>query len=159
MHRGDGAKNHKGCHEGHCKARFWHSSNGWHARQPFQFGYLYTHFFYTLHGRAPHRITATTGEFCLGAAQDTADCESTQFISGIEHFGAGRDRLLLTFGVNDCEAKVAVWWRFVASCTCCAQCPGRRRRCACQSDVVTVDALEALHLLIHEISRVKSLNN
>ena len=108
LHRGDGAKNHKGCHEGHCKARFWHSSNGWHARQPFQFGYLYTHFFYTLHDRAPHRITATTGEFCIGAAQDTADCESTQFISGIEHFGAGRDRLLLTFGVNDCEAKVGV---------------------------------------------------
>ena len=108
LHRGDGAKIHKGCHENYCKVRFWHSSNGWHQRQPFQFGYLYTHFFYTLHDRAPHGITATTGEFCIGAAQDAADCESTQFISGIEHFGAGRDRLLLAFGVNDCEAKVGV---------------------------------------------------
>jgi hypothetical protein len=43
-----------------------------------------------------------------GAAQDAADCESTQFISGIEHFDAGRDRLLLAFGVNYCEAKVGV---------------------------------------------------
>eukprot|EP00908_Phaeocystis_cordata_P013405 Transcript_24465.p3 GENE.Transcript_24465~~Transcript_24465.p3 ORF type:complete len:299 (+),score=91.26 Transcript_24465:1105-2001(+) len=109
LHRGDGSKNHLGCHLGQCKSRFWHKGDGHHAMQPFQFGYLYTHFFYTLHERAPHRLTATSGEFCLGSAQDAADCESTQFVSGLEHYGAASGgKLLLAFGVNDCEAKAGV---------------------------------------------------
>ena len=109
LHRGEGRKNHQGCHAGQCKSRFWYSSNGWHRRQPFEFGYLYTHFFYTLAPTRPHRLTATTGELCIGAAQDGTDCESTQFVSGVAPFGASASgKLLLAFGVNDCEAKAGV---------------------------------------------------
>ena len=38
----------------------------------------YTHFFYTLSPSAPHRVLATSAEWCLPAAQDDADCESIQ---------------------------------------------------------------------------------
>ena len=91
----------------------------------------------------PYRILSTSAEFCLSSAQDPADCESVQFISGIEveltraerSAGRGGERrpvdggpggeglrdtssadegshgrsgnLLLTYGVNDCEAKLA----------------------------------------------------
>ena len=34
-----------------------------------EFGYFYTHFFYMLQDRPPYHMTATTGEFCIGAAQ------------------------------------------------------------------------------------------
>ena len=112
LHRADGRRNNKACLEfvpekGWC--RRWALKplagiNGHHLQQEFQFGYLYTHFFYTVQPLAPHRMTATTGEFCIGAAQDAADCESAQFISGMAVDPAG-EKLLLTFGVNDCEAK------------------------------------------------------
>ena len=49
-------------------------------------------------------MTATTGEFCIGSAQDASDCESAQFVSGMVVDAPG-EKLLLTFGVNDCEAK------------------------------------------------------
>ena len=66
-------------------------------------------------------MLATSAEFCLPAAQDAQDCESIQFISGmaraatVEPNGtAGRrdqgrreaSSIMLTFGVNDCEARV-----------------------------------------------------
>ena len=92
----------------------------------------------------PFRILALSNEFCIGALQDTSDCESVQFVSGLEAVEAveavapagdngtrvrplrpeqlrraalaaragrrarwTRARLLLSFGVNDCEAKLA----------------------------------------------------
>ena len=88
---------------------------------PFQWGFQYTHFFYALEARAPFRVVATSGEFCLEAAQQPGDCESIQFVSGISlaqeapAAAAGVDgpiradgsgTLLLSYGVNDCEAKV-----------------------------------------------------
>ena len=88
---------------------------------PFQWGSQYTHFFYALEARAPFRVVATSGEFCLEAAQQPGDCESIQFVSGISlaqeapAAAAGVDgpiradgsgTLLLSYGVNDCEAKV-----------------------------------------------------
>ena len=89
------------------RASPWNSGiNGHHVQQEFQFGYFYTHFFYTVQSAAPHRMTATTGEFCIGSAQDASDCESAQFVSGMVVDAPG-EKLLLTFGVNDCEAKVA----------------------------------------------------
>jgi len=76
-------------------------------QQRFQFGYLYTHFFYTLQDRPPYHMTGTTGEFCIGSAQDAGDCESAQFVSGmVADDASGISKLLLTFGVNDCEAKL-----------------------------------------------------
>ena len=62
-------------------------------------------------------MLATSAEFCLGAEQDARDCESVQFISGIALAAPyqgpssadrlrAEERLLLSVGVNDCEAKV-----------------------------------------------------
>ena len=73
--------------------------------RPFQFGYAYTHFFYLVSTQPPWHILATSGEFCLAAAGSPADCESVQFISGIEVADPGT--LLLAYGVNDCEGKIA----------------------------------------------------
>lgn len=84
--------------------------NAFRARQlatapPFRFGYQYTHFFYVLTLHAPFRIVSTSREFCLGSAQDPADCESVQFITGLAL--RGESTLLMAYGINDCEAKVA----------------------------------------------------
>ena len=81
--------------------------------EPFAFGYRYTHVWYALEPRPPYRVIATSREFCLGAQQATDDCESVQYISGLAVAdGSGRPsedgaRLIMTYGVNDCESKVA----------------------------------------------------
>ena len=74
--------------------------------------------FYTMQPKPPFRILATSNEFCIGSQQDASDCESVQFISGaeLEVDGEGEQdsahraasaRLLLSYGINDCEAKLA----------------------------------------------------
>ncbi len=79
----------------------------------FMWGHHYTHFFYALEPKAPFRTIATSGEFCIQSVQDASDCESIQFVSSIswEAAGdgpqAGGGAILLAYGVNDCEAKVA----------------------------------------------------
>jgi len=95
------------------------------ARSPFQFGSAYTHFFYTLAPTPPHQLLATSAEFCVGAAQAPHDCESVQFIAGLALEASARaalqpgqpeprrgrsngSRLVLSFGVNDCEAKLGL---------------------------------------------------
>ena len=67
----------------------------------------------------PFRVVAASAEFCLAAPQDSADCESVQFVSGlgldtarptatVAAGGGDREqRILLTYGVNDCEARLA----------------------------------------------------
>ena len=72
---------------------------------PFRWGHHYTHFFYSLTPHAPFRILRTSREFCLGSAQDPDDCESVQFITGLAL--RGETALLMAYGINDCEAKVA----------------------------------------------------
>lgn len=72
----------------------------------------YTHFFYTMQPQPPYRMLATSAEFCLAAEQDAADCESVQFISGLAleastDGDANQSSLLLSYGINDCEAKIA----------------------------------------------------
>ena len=111
LHRADGHQNNWVCiasgPHGFCRKKAVKpiaGVNGHHLQQRFQFGYLYTHFFYTLQDRPPYRMTGTTGEFCIGSAQDAGDCESAQFVSGMVADASG-EKLLLTFGVNDCEAK------------------------------------------------------
>ena len=94
-----------------------------------------THFFYTMEPQPPFRLIAASNEFCLASTQDPTDCESVQFVSGISldppepqwrhqraggrrgrrqtFFGADADylleahTLLLSFGINDCESKLA----------------------------------------------------
>ena len=95
------------------------------ARSPFQFGSEYTHFFYTLAPTPPHQLLATSAEFCVGAAQAPHDCESVQFIAGLALEASARaalqpgqpeprrgrsngSRLVLSFGVNDCEARLGL---------------------------------------------------
>lgn len=52
-------------------------------------------------------MLATSAEFCLASPQDAADCESVQFVSGLSlRREAGEDRLLLSCGVSDCEARL-----------------------------------------------------
>ena len=72
----------------------------------FRWGSQYTHFFYALEARAPFRMLATSNEFCLAASEDGTDCESVQFVSGLALNAEGD--FVLSFGVNDCEAKVGV---------------------------------------------------
>ena len=113
LHRADGHHNHKVCavwRKQRCtrrKAIARAGINGHHQQQNFQFGYLYTHFFYALEGRSPYRMVAMGGEFCIASSQDAADCESAQFVSGMALHPDGK-KLLLTFGVNDCEAKMGL---------------------------------------------------
>ena len=83
-------------------------------RQPFAFGFRYTHFWYALDAKPPFAIVGASPEFCLASPQDAAECESVQFISGLAHEAApgtanhsGGPTLLLAYGVNDCEARVA----------------------------------------------------
>ena len=95
------------------------------APSPFQFGSEYTHFFYTLSPVPPHTLLATSAEFCVGAAQAPHDCESVQFIAGLALQAGARaalqagqpeprrgrtngSRLVLSLGVNDCEAKLGL---------------------------------------------------
>lgn len=114
LHRADGHQNRWACikygPKGGCRRKALKpiaGVNGHHLQQRFQFGYLYTHFFYTLQDRPPYHMTGTTGEFCIGSAQDAGDCESAQFVSGmVADDASGISKLLLTFGVNDCEAKL-----------------------------------------------------
>ena len=55
-----------------------------YEEQHFQFGALYTHFLYTMQPHPPFRLLGTSAEFCIGASQDAGDCESVQFVSGLE---------------------------------------------------------------------------
>lgn len=87
----------------------------------FRWGHSYTTFLYALERTPPFRIVATSGEFCLASLQDSADCESIQFVSGLAPFtrppgGAAQQEsqafepadLVLTMGVNDCEARMGM---------------------------------------------------
>ena len=82
--------------------------------QPFYFGFRYTHYWYTLSPTPPHELLATSAEFCISAPHAPQDCESVQFVSGLavqprrgaSRGSAGDGRLVLSFGVNDCEARL-----------------------------------------------------
>ena len=75
-------------------------------QRTFMWGYQYTHFFYALEPHAPFRVFATSREFCMASEQNPADCESIQFASGLT-LAPDASTLLLSYGINDCEAKVA----------------------------------------------------
>ena len=80
--------------------------NGSTTARTFMWGFQYTHFLYALEPHAPFRVIATSREFCVAAEQDASDCESIQFVSGLA-VAPGGSTLLLSYGVNDCEAKVS----------------------------------------------------
>ena len=73
-------------------------------RSKIRWGFRYTHFFYTVDPRPPFGILAIAPEFCIASHQDPNDCETIQFAGGLAL--QGDDRLVVSYGVNDCEAKV-----------------------------------------------------
>jgi len=80
----------------------------------------YTHVFVALSDDKPFDVLAVSGEWCfshkesfgVGGAVELL-CEGVQFVSGLAL--AGHDsRLVLTFGVNDCDARiVSLTWKQV----------------------------------------------
>ena len=76
-------------------------------RSKIRWGFRYTHFFYTVDPRPPFGILAIAPEFCIASHQDPNDCETIQFAGGLAL--QGDDRLVVSYGVNDCEAKLATF--------------------------------------------------
>ena len=60
-----------------------------------------------MEAHVPFRVLATSAEFCLQSQQLESDCEVIQFISGLELSSDETSTLLVSYGINDCEAKVA----------------------------------------------------
>ena len=133
LHRGEGAVNKRLFRRTAREPPPWADSptgmsptglhHGVRQRQPFAFGFRYTHFWYTLEAKPPFAVLAASGEFCLGAEQDATDCESVQFISGLALAPAeavaahapnltatetASSTLVLAYGINDCEAKLGL---------------------------------------------------
>ena len=119
LHRGEGVLNKYMYRRRPAGPPPWRSKL--HKRQPFAFGYRYTHFWYVLQPRPPFATLAVSREFCLASPQNPQDCESIQFVSGLalQHEGHGGHRnassstgpgtassLLVAYGVNDCEARL-----------------------------------------------------
>ena len=109
LHRGEGAVNR------HRYGRKPQAGRlGPRAKQPFAFGYRYTHFWYALSVTPPFHTVAASAEFCLESPQTAADCESIQFVSGLElvepgpagRRAADNRTLLVSYGVNDCEGRL-----------------------------------------------------
>lgn len=92
---------------GECKSKTMCGVEGLRRNvSTFRWGSLYTHFLYALEAIPPFRLLATSAEFCIGAPGNdaTADCESIQFVSGLALRRNGN--FVLTYGVNDCEARI-----------------------------------------------------
>ena len=105
MHRGDGyclqqKKRGSGCQRVPKRLAF-----------KIRWGYRYTHFFYTVDPRPPYSILALSSEWCIASVQDPSDCESIQFAGGLslrDATDSSSTEIVLSYGVNDCEAKLAI---------------------------------------------------
>ena len=130
LHRGEGTSNKRMYRRRRSGPPPWASQTPRPARQPFAFGFRYTHFFYTIEAQPPFATLAVSPEFCLASPSDPNECESVQFISGLAHRASRNneasshsahnrtshparptahldDELIVSYGVNDCEARVA----------------------------------------------------
>ena len=67
-----------------------------------RFGHHYTHAFFTITAKAPHRLKRLSGEFVLPSKSNKYgdDADIIQFASGLEVDG---DDVILAYGINDCE--------------------------------------------------------
>jgi len=70
------------------------------------FGSHYMHFFYALSASPPHALIAHSAEWCLPSTQGARTCEVVQFVAGLE-IAHGDMELLLSWGANDCESRIA----------------------------------------------------
>ena len=105
LHRGEGERNRRLYRRAASGPPPWAgTAAGVRRKQPFKFGFRYTHFWYALEARPPFSVISASAEFCLASPQDSKDCESVQFVSGLLVRG---DDLVLAYGVNDCEARLS----------------------------------------------------
>lgn len=70
---------------------------------------MYTHVFLALQGAPPFPLVAASREWCVAHQEDLGRgrellCEGVQFVSGLVRDG---DRLVLTYGAQDCDARIA----------------------------------------------------
>lgn len=70
-----------------------------------RFGHHYTHAFYTIRN---DRLVGLSPEFVLPSKYDKDDAEIIQFLSGLE-YDAKRNQVVIAYGINDCEAAIAVF--------------------------------------------------
>ena len=102
----------------------WTRATLGYGRRPdatFRFASQYTHFWYALQPQPPFRLIAMSGEFCMVTQTGSDDCESVQFVGGLagasrstsHYFGvemsptsAEHRDIVMSWGANDCEAKV-----------------------------------------------------
>jgi hypothetical protein len=68
-----------------------------------RFGHHYTHTFFTVSAETPFALKTLSQEFVLQSPHHPDDAEIIQFASGLEIAG---DKLVIAYGVNDCEAGV-----------------------------------------------------
>jgi hypothetical protein len=68
-----------------------------------RFGHHYTHTLFTVSAQPPFELKTLSQEFVLQSPHHPDDAEIIQFASGLEVSG---DKLVVAYGVNDCEAGV-----------------------------------------------------
>jgi hypothetical protein len=67
----------------------------------------YTHFFFEIAARPPHRLLAVGPEFCVSEhGTSPAACEVVQYVTGLAWTGVD-DELAIAYGVRDCEPRIA----------------------------------------------------
>ena len=70
-----------------------------------RFGHHYTHTFFTISDVAPYRLRRLSPEFVLPSLHPSQmnDAEIIQFASGLDFGFRDPNRLVIAFGINDCE--------------------------------------------------------
>lgn len=82
----------------------FHRPNDRNKNEYARFGHHYTHALFTISAQAPFHLTSITQEFILPSFHLPSDGEIIQFASGLERKA---DKLVIAYGINDCEAAVA----------------------------------------------------
>eukprot|EP00746_Dinoflagellata_sp_MGD_P134814 gnl/MRDRNA2_/MRDRNA2_68704_c0_seq1.p1 gnl/MRDRNA2_/MRDRNA2_68704_c0~~gnl/MRDRNA2_/MRDRNA2_68704_c0_seq1.p1 ORF type:complete len:198 (+),score=36.14 gnl/MRDRNA2_/MRDRNA2_68704_c0_seq1:697-1290(+) len=79
------------------------TSYGWSGSNSFLFGSGYTQRFFKLSAKPPFLIKAVGEQFCL--KREDGKCESVQMVMSM--MLTSKDEILVSYGVNDCEARFA----------------------------------------------------
>jgi len=70
------------------------------------YGTRYRHQYITISDTPPFIVTAQSNEFCISAIQSTDDCEAIQFVMSVVRMEDNPNKVLMSYGINDCEAAV-----------------------------------------------------
>jgi hypothetical protein len=68
------------------------------------YGNQYVHVFVLYDRTHPHKLLRRSPHFCFPSSAGSADCEVIQFVGSAVQDG---EELIVAYGVNDCESKVA----------------------------------------------------